>query len=73
MTGVILISHVAAELGVCPQYLRILEWEGIIPPALRESSRRLYSELYIALLLAMSVGSWPRTLKHDEEVAGAGL
>jgi DNA-binding transcriptional MerR regulator len=71
MDGVIRISHVAKELGVSPQYLRILEWQGIIPPARRDFNGRLYSELDIALLRAMGVGSRPRKLKRAEEVVGA--
>ena len=71
MVSVIRISHVAEELGVSPQYLRILEWQGIIPPARRDFNGRLYSELDIALLRAMGVGSRPRKLKRAEEVVGA--
>jgi DNA-binding transcriptional MerR regulator len=64
------ISRVAEELGVSPQYLRILEWQGTIPPARRDFSGRVYSELDIALLRAMGVGSRPRKLKRAEEVVG---
>ncbi len=71
MVSVIRISHVAEELGVSPQYLRILEWQGIIPPARRDFNGRVYTELDIALLRAMGVGSRPRKLKSAEEVAGA--
>lgn len=71
MVSVIRISHVAEELGVSPQYLRILEWQGIIPPARRDFNGRVYSELDIALLRAMGVGSRPRKLKSAEEVVGA--
>jgi hypothetical protein len=49
----------------------MLEWQGIIPPARRDYSGRLYSELDIALLRAMGVGSRPRRLKSAEEVVGA--
>ena len=65
------ISRVAEELGVSPQYLRILEWQGIIPPARRDFNGRVYSELDVALLRAMGVGSRPRKLKSAEEVVGA--
>ena len=65
------ISRVAEELGVSPQYLRILEWQGTIPPARRDFNGRVYSELDIALLRAMGVGSRPRKLKRAEEVVGA--
>ena len=70
MVSVIRISHVAEELGVSPQYLRILEWQGIIPPARRDFNGRVYSELDIALLRAMGVGSRPRKLKPAEEIVG---
>jgi DNA-binding transcriptional MerR regulator len=71
MGSVIRISHVAEVLGVSPQYLRILEYQGIIPPARRDFNGRVYSELDIALLRAMGVGSRPRKLKRAEEVVGA--
>ncbi len=72
MDSVIRISHVAEELGVSPQYLRILEWQGTIPPARRDFSGRVYTEFDIALLRAMGVGTRPRKLKRAEEVVGAG-
>ena len=72
MDGVIRISHVAEELGVSPHYLRILEWQGTIPPARRDFSGRVYSEFDIALLRAMGVGTRPRKLKRAEEVVGTG-
>jgi DNA-binding transcriptional MerR regulator len=50
MDSVIRISHVAEELDVSPQYLRILEWRGVIPPARRDFNGRLYSAVDIALL-----------------------
>jgi DNA-binding transcriptional MerR regulator len=71
MTRVIRISQVAEELGVSPQYLRILEWQGTIPPARRDFNGRIYSELDIALLRAMGVGSRPRKLKRAEDVLEA--
>jgi len=70
MDSVIRISRAAEELGVSPQYLRILEWQGIIPPARRDFNGRVYSELDVALLRAMGVGSRPRKLKRAEEVVG---
>ena len=71
MDNVMRISRVAEELGVSPQYLRILDWQGIIPPASRDFKGRVYSELDVALLRAMGVGSRPRKLKSAEEVVGA--
>ncbi len=62
------ISEVARELEVTSQHLRVLEWQGRIPPARRDYSGRLYSELDIAILRAMGVGQRPRRLKTAEEV-----
>lgn len=66
------ISEAAKQLGVTPQYLRILEWDGLAPPARRDFSGRFYSKLDIELLRSMGVGSRPRKLKQPEEVLGAG-
>jgi DNA-binding transcriptional MerR regulator len=71
MDSVIRISQAAEELGVSPQYLRILEWQGIIPAVRRDFNGRIYSELDIALLRAMGVGSRPARLKSAKEVVGA--
>jgi DNA-binding transcriptional MerR regulator len=65
------ISHVAAELGVSTHYLRMLEWQGRIPPARRDLNGRVYSEFDIALLKALGVGLRPRRLKFPEEVLEA--
>jgi len=62
------ISHVAAELGVSAQYIRMLEWQGKIPPARRDLNGRIYSPVDIALLRALGVGSRPRRLKSAEEI-----
>jgi DNA-binding transcriptional MerR regulator len=62
------ISEAAKELGVNPQYLRTLEWEGRIPPARRDLNGRIYSEFDIALLKSMGVGQRPRKLKRAEDV-----
>jgi DNA-binding transcriptional MerR regulator len=64
------ISEAAKELGVNPQYLRTLEWEGRIPPARRDFNGRIYSEFDIALLKSMGVGQRPRKLKRAEDVLG---
>ena len=64
------ISEAAKELGVNPQYLRTLEWEGRIPPARRDFNDRIYSEFDIALLKSMGVGQRPRKLKRAEDVLG---
>jgi hypothetical protein len=65
------ISEAARQLHVSPQYLRLLEWEGKIPPARRDFNGRIYTEFDLALLRSMGVGSRPRRLKRAEEVLGA--
>jgi len=65
------IAEVARRLNVSPQYLRMLEWEGRIPPVRRDFNGRIYTEFDIALLKSMGVGSHPRKLKQPEEVLGA--
>ena len=73
MTKAIRISEAAERLGVTPQHLRILEWEGRIPPARRDFNGRIYGEFDIALLQSMGVGSRPARLKSAEEVVGQSL
>jgi DNA-binding transcriptional MerR regulator len=68
MAGDLRISQVAKELGVTPHYLRMLEWEGRIPPVRRDYNGRVYSAFDIALLRNMGVGSRPRKLKRTGEV-----
>ncbi len=65
------ISEAAGQLGVTPHHLRVLEWQGRIPPARRDLNGRIYTEFDIALLRSMGVGSRPRKLKRAEEVVGA--
>jgi DNA-binding transcriptional MerR regulator len=65
------ISEAAKRLGVTPHHLRVLEWQGRIPPARRDYNGRIYSEFDVALLRNMGVGSRPRKLKRPEEVLGA--
>jgi DNA-binding transcriptional MerR regulator len=65
------ISEAARQLGVTPTHLRLLEREERIPPARRDFNGRIYSELDIALLRAMGIGSKPRKLKSPEEVLSA--
>jgi DNA-binding transcriptional MerR regulator len=71
MNGAVHISEAAKELGCTPQHLRILEWQGRIPPARRDLNGRVYSEFDIALLKSLGIGSRPRRLKRPEEVLGA--
>jgi DNA-binding transcriptional MerR regulator len=68
MSSVRRISSVARELRVTPQHLRVLEWQGRVPPARRDYNGRVYSEFDIALLKSIGVGSHPRRLKNAEEV-----
>ncbi len=71
MDGEVQISEAARRLNVMPQHLRILEWQGRIPPARRNFSGRIYSEFDIALLRSMGVGARPRKLKRAEDVLEA--
>ncbi len=68
MEDYVRITEAARRLGVSAHYLRLLEWEGIVPPARRDFNGRLYSEFDIALLRCMGVGSHPRRLKRPDEV-----
>jgi len=67
-SSVVHISEAARQLGVTAHHLRVLEWQGRIPPARRDYNGRVYSELDIALLKALGVGSRPRRLRSAEEV-----
>jgi DNA-binding transcriptional MerR regulator len=71
MDSVVHIGEAAQRLSVTPQHLRVLEWQGRIPPARRDFNGRVYSEFDIALLRAMGVGSRPARLRSVEEVVGA--
>ncbi len=71
MRGEFHIGECARRLGVSPQHIRVLEWEGRIPPARRDLNGRVYSEFDIALLRSLGVGSRPRRLKKPEDVFGA--
>ncbi len=70
MDSVVRISQAASRLSVTPQHLRMLEWQGRIPPPRRDFNGRVYSEFDIALLKSMGVGARPRKLKRAEEVLG---
>ena len=71
MPGDLRISQVAKEPGVAPQYLRMLEWEGRIPPARRDFNGRIYSGFDIAPLRSMGVGRQPSNLNKAKDVLGA--
>ena len=68
MSSEVHISKAAEILGVTPQHLRILEWQGRIPPARRDYNGRIYSEFDLALLRSIGVGSRPRKLKRAEDI-----
>jgi len=71
MDGVFHIGEAARRLSVTPQHLRMLEWQGRIPPPRRDFNGRIYTEFDIALLKNMGVGSRPSKLKRAEEVTEA--
>ncbi len=70
MSNAVHISEAAKQLGVTAHHLRMLEWEGRIPPARRDFNGRIYTEFDIALLKSMGVGQRPRKLKRAEDVLG---
>ena len=70
MSDDVRISEAAKSLSVTPQHLRVLEWEGRVPPARRDFNGRVYSAFDIALLRSLGVGVRPRRLKRPEEVLG---
>lgn len=71
MEGHVRIAEASRRLSVSCQYLRLLEWEGIVPPVRRDYCGRLYSDRDIALLRTMGVGSRPRRLKRRQDVLAA--
>ena len=71
MDDAVHIGEAARRLSVSPKHLRMLEWQGRIPPARRDFNGRIYSEFDITLLKSMGVGQRPRKLKRAEEVLGA--
>jgi hypothetical protein len=64
------ISEAARRLSVTPTYLRALEAQGRIPAPRRDFNGRVYSDVDVALLMNLGVGSRPRKLKAPEEVLG---
>ena len=73
MNGTVHIAEAARQLGVTPHHLRVLEWQGRIPPARRDFNGRIYSPFDIALLKSIGVGSRPKKLKRAEQVLKAEL
>ena len=71
MASAMHISEAARRLGITPHHLRVLEWQGRIPPARRDFNGRIYTEFDIALLRSMGVGQRPRKLKKAEDVLEA--
>jgi hypothetical protein len=70
MSGEFHIGEAARRLGVTPQHIRMLEWEGRIPRARRDLNGRIYTPFDVELLRSMGVGSHPRRLRGAEEVLG---
>jgi DNA-binding transcriptional MerR regulator len=68
MDGTVHISEAAKQLGVTPQHLRMLEWQGRTPLACRDFNGRIYTPFDIALLRSMGVGTRPRRLRESSEV-----
>ncbi len=73
MDSTVHIAEAARQLGVTAHHLRMLEWQGRIPPARRDFNGRIYTPFDIALLRSMGIGSRPKKLKQVEEVLGAAL
>ncbi len=73
MNDTVHIAEAARQLGVTPHHLRMLEWQGRIPPVRRDLNGRIYTPFDIALLRSMGIGSRPKKLKQVEEVLGAAL
>lgn len=65
------ITEAARRLHVTPNYLRILERQGRIPPARRDFNGRVYTPVDIALLRSLGIGTHPIRLKSVKEVLGA--
>lgn len=68
MDNVVHISEAARQLGVTAHHLRMLEWQGRIPPARRDLNGRVYTPFDISLLREMGVGSHPSRLSRPEKV-----
>jgi DNA-binding transcriptional MerR regulator len=62
------IGAASRELGVTPEYLRLLERQGRIPRARRDRNGRVYSELDLALLRVLGIGQRPRKLRSGTEL-----
>jgi DNA-binding transcriptional MerR regulator len=65
------IGAAAKALGVPSQHLRVLEWEGRIPPARRDLIGHYYSEFDLLLFRAMGIGQQSHWLKSAKEVLKA--
>ena len=71
MPGDVHIGAATRELGVTPEYLRLLERRGRIPRARRDRNGRIYSEADLRLLKTLGIGSRPRRLKSAVEALEA--
>lgn len=61
------IGAASRELGVTPEYLRLLERRGRIPLARRDRNGRVYSEADMRNLKSVGIGSRPRRLRTVSE------
>jgi DNA-binding transcriptional MerR regulator len=71
MAGDIHIGAASRELGVTPEYLRLLERRGRVPRARRDWNGRVYGETDLRFLKALGVGFRPRRLKTAAEALEA--
>jgi DNA-binding transcriptional MerR regulator len=67
MQGDIHIGAASRELGVTPEYLRLLERQGRIPRARRDCNGRIYGEADLRFLRSLGIGSRPRRLRSPAE------
>lgn len=68
MTKGVHIGTASRELGVTPEYLRLLERQGRIPRVRRDRNGRVYSELDLDLLRSLGVGRRPRKLRTGKDL-----
>jgi DNA-binding transcriptional MerR regulator len=71
MKDVVHIGAASRELGVTPEYLRLLERQGRIPRARRDHNGRIYGEADLRYLRVLGIGSRPRRLRTPSEVSEA--
>lgn len=67
MVGDIHIGVASRELGVTPEYLRLLDWRSRIPQSRRDRNGGIYSGADSRNLRVLGVGSRPRRLRSPAE------